>query len=114
MAGRVVALLELLGARLFVFAQAAPTVSFDAKHAARADQEWTKLSGEAARGVAPDDARLDVKWNLGKNQLAIEGFEMLKGLEGVRTHQHREWIPIVPNDQDMTRLAGVVRERLTP
>ncbi len=33
--------------------------------------------------------------------LAIEGFEMLKGLDGVRTHQHREWIPIVPNDQDI-------------
>jgi len=41
--------------------------------------------------------------------LAIEGFEMLKGLDGVRTHQHREWIPIVDNDQDMTRLSGVVR-----
>ena len=44
--------------------------------------------------------------------LAIEGFEMLKGLDGVRTHQHREWIPIVPNDQDMTRLAAVVRDVL--
>ena len=27
--------------------------------------------------------------------LAIEGFEMLKGLDGVTTHEHREWIPIV-------------------
>ena len=34
---------------------------------------------------------------------------MLKGLEGVRTHEHREWLPIVENDQDMTRLVGVVR-----
>jgi methylthioribulose-1-phosphate dehydratase len=41
--------------------------------------------------------------------LAIEGYEMLKGLEGVRTHEHREWLPIVDNDQDMTRLSGVVR-----
>jgi methylthioribulose-1-phosphate dehydratase len=40
--------------------------------------------------------------------LAIEGYEMLKGLDGVRTHDHREWVPIVPNDQDMTRLARVV------
>jgi methylthioribulose-1-phosphate dehydratase len=40
---------------------------------------------------------------------AIEGFEMLKGLEGVRTHDHREWLPIVENDQDMVRLARVVR-----
>ncbi|HEY4307453.1 MAG TPA: methylthioribulose 1-phosphate dehydratase [Gemmatimonadaceae bacterium] len=40
--------------------------------------------------------------------IAIEGFEMLKGLGGVRTHEHREWIPIVDNDQDMVRLASVV------
>ena len=33
---------------------------------------------------------------------------MLKGLDGVRTHAHREWVPIVPNDQDMPRLAQVV------
>jgi methylthioribulose-1-phosphate dehydratase len=39
----------------------------------------------------------------------IEGYEMLKGLEGIRTHEHREWLPIVDNDQDMTRLSGVVR-----
>ena len=40
--------------------------------------------------------------------MAIEGYEMLKGLEGVRSHEHRAWIPIVENDQDMTRMAGVV------
>jgi methylthioribulose-1-phosphate dehydratase len=32
--------------------------------------------------------------------LAIEGYEMLKGLEGVTTHQHREWLPILNNTQD--------------
>jgi len=31
-----------------------------------------------------------------------------KGLSGVRTHEHAERIPIVDNDQDMSRLAGVV------
>ncbi len=44
--------------------------------------------------------------------VGIEGYEMLKGLAGVSTHSHREWIPIVPNDQDMTRLAGVVERAL--
>lgn len=44
--------------------------------------------------------------------LAIEGYEMLKGLDGVRTHQHREWIPIIENDQDMSRLGGQVQELL--
>jgi len=44
--------------------------------------------------------------------LTLEGYEMLKGLDGVRTHEHREWVPIVSNDQDMTRLAGIVGETL--
>ena len=41
--------------------------------------------------------------------LAIEGYEMLKGLDGVCTHAHREWVPILDNDQDMTRLSRVLR-----
>jgi methylthioribulose-1-phosphate dehydratase len=32
--------------------------------------------------------------------LAIEGYEMLKGLDGVDTHEHREWLPILDNTQD--------------
>jgi methylthioribulose-1-phosphate dehydratase len=43
---------------------------------------------------------------------AIEGYEMLKGLDGVRTHEHREWLPIVENDQDVPRLAAAVRDSL--
>jgi methylthioribulose-1-phosphate dehydratase len=43
---------------------------------------------------------------------AIEGYEMLKGLEGIRSHEHREWLPIVANDQDMPRLSRVVRSVL--
>lgn len=45
--------------------------------------------------------------------VAIEGYEMLKGLEGVTTHEHREWLPILENDQDMERLAGRIRHALT-
>jgi methylthioribulose-1-phosphate dehydratase len=44
--------------------------------------------------------------------LVIEGYEMLKGLEGVRTHDHREWLPVVDNDQDMSRLAARLRDVL--
>jgi len=44
--------------------------------------------------------------------VAIDGYEMLKGLAGVTTHEHREWIPILENDQDMTRLAARVRVTL--
>ena len=32
--------------------------------------------------------------------LAIEGYEMLKGLSGVTTHAHREWLPVIENTQD--------------
>ncbi|MGA7925986.1 MAG: methylthioribulose 1-phosphate dehydratase [Candidatus Sulfotelmatobacter sp.] len=44
--------------------------------------------------------------------LWLEGYEMLKGLEGVKSHNHREWLPIIENDQDMTRLAGVAAAKL--
>lgn len=44
--------------------------------------------------------------------VAIQGYEMLKGLAGVTSHEHREWIPIIENDQDMTRLAVKVGETL--
>jgi methylthioribulose-1-phosphate dehydratase len=44
--------------------------------------------------------------------LAIEGYEMLKGLDGITSHEHREWIPIVANDQDMARLSAVVKDVL--
>lgn len=44
--------------------------------------------------------------------MTIEGYEMLKGLAGVTSHEHREWVPIIDNDQDMPRLAGRVRETL--
>jgi methylthioribulose-1-phosphate dehydratase len=44
--------------------------------------------------------------------LWIEGYEMLKGLEGVKSHAHREWLPIIENDQEMKRLAGVVEASL--
>jgi methylthioribulose-1-phosphate dehydratase len=37
--------------------------------------------------------------------LVIEGYEMLKGLAGVTTHEHREWVPVIENSQDMRELA---------
>src|SRR4029453_6540832 len=36
--------------------------------------------------------------------LAISGYEMLKALDGVKTHEHAEWVPIVPNTQDYKRM----------
>ena len=37
---------------------------------------------------------------------------MLKGLAGVRTHDHSEWLPIVDNSQDMPALAETIGETL--
>jgi len=44
--------------------------------------------------------------------VAIEGYEMLKGLHGVKTHEHREWLPIIENSQDMLALADTIGDTL--
>lgn len=44
--------------------------------------------------------------------VTISGYEMLKGLDGVRTHEHIERLPILENSQDMNELAGRVVELL--
>lgn len=43
--------------------------------------------------------------HMGDGGIHIEGYEMLKGLDGVTTHDHREWLPIIENSQDMRELA---------
>jgi methylthioribulose-1-phosphate dehydratase len=45
--------------------------------------------------------------------VTIDGYEMLKGLQGVRTHEHAEWLPIIENSQDMPALADAVGKALT-
>jgi len=48
----------------------------------------------------------------GDGGLTIAGYEMLKGLAGVKTHEHREWLPILENSQDMPALADRVAAKL--
>jgi methylthioribulose-1-phosphate dehydratase len=43
--------------------------------------------------------------------LRIAGYEMLKGLEGITTHDTHEDVPIFANTQDMTELSARIRER---
>jgi methylthioribulose-1-phosphate dehydratase len=45
-------------------------------------------------------------YHLGQGGFFIEGYEMLKGLSGVVTHEHREWVPILENSQDMKALSA--------
>ena len=44
--------------------------------------------------------------------VTISGYEMLKGLQGVRTHEHSEWLPIIDNSQDMPALAESIGQTL--
>lgn len=44
--------------------------------------------------------------------IEIEGYEMLKGLSGVTTHEHRERVPIVDNSQDYVALSHVIENVL--
>ncbi len=49
-------------------------------------------------------------WCLGDDQtsgsLRLEGLEMLKGLEGIGSHRSRVELPVLANDQDLTRLSA--------
>ena len=51
-------------------------------------------------------------YHIGHGGFFIEGYEMLKGLNGVATHEHREWVPILENSQDMAALAAETRRML--
>ena len=44
--------------------------------------------------------------------MAVEGYEMLKGLDGIETHDSRIWIEIFENTQDMDALGKDIAQRL--
>ncbi|HEV8381461.1 MAG TPA: methylthioribulose 1-phosphate dehydratase [Gemmatimonadales bacterium] len=48
----------------------------------------------------------------GDDGLTIEGYEMLKGLDGVRTHEHRERLPVIENTQDWSAAVSQVETLL--
>ncbi len=45
--------------------------------------------------------------------LWIENYEMLKGLSGVLTHEHREWLPVIENSQRWPEVTPQVEELLS-
>jgi len=47
-----------------------------------------------------------------RGAIEIKGYEMLKGLAGVTTHEHRERLPIVENSQDYVALSQVIENTL--
>jgi methylthioribulose-1-phosphate dehydratase len=44
--------------------------------------------------------------------LYLENYEMLKGLSGVQTHEHREWLPIIENSQSWSDATPQIEEML--
>lgn len=50
--------------------------------------------------------------DLPQGGLRIGGYEMLKGLEGIATHDTVEEVPIFANTQDMVELSDRIRRRL--
>jgi methylthioribulose-1-phosphate dehydratase len=49
---------------------------------------------------------------INNGEIAISGYEMLKGLAGVHTHKHQESLPILDNSQNMDELARELEEFL--
>lgn len=46
------------------------------------------------------------------NQIVVAGYEMLKALPGFETHETEAVLPVLPNNQDMHRLAGEAEQAL--
>jgi methylthioribulose-1-phosphate dehydratase len=50
---------------------------------------------------------------LDQGQLTLSGYEMLKGLEGIKTHETVVQVPIFPNSQDMALVSQWVGDRFS-
>jgi methylthioribulose-1-phosphate dehydratase len=48
----------------------------------------------------------------GAGQLMLTGYELLKGLSGVATHEHAEQVPILANSQDYAQLTARLADAL--
>lgn len=48
----------------------------------------------------------------GKGMIELKGYEMLKGLDGINTHDHVETVPVIENSQDMDELSRHVEDIL--
>lgn len=47
-----------------------------------------------------------------RGSVPIQGYEILKGLSGVATHEHAELVPILANSQDYAQLASELEDAL--
>jgi methylthioribulose-1-phosphate dehydratase len=51
-------------------------------------------------------------FNEGAGHVAIKGYELLKGLSGIATHEHLEQVPILRNSQDYSQLKSQLADAL--
>jgi methylthioribulose-1-phosphate dehydratase len=49
---------------------------------------------------------------LHRDELVLEGYEVLKAFQGIQTHEARVVVPVFANDQDVPRLAARVQESM--
>lgn len=57
-------------------------------------------------------ATLLSEWHAASGGITIHGYEMLKGLRQVETHEHQEWVPILENSQDYPALSRLVAQTI--
>jgi methylthioribulose-1-phosphate dehydratase len=48
----------------------------------------------------------------GQGRVILSGWELLKGLEGVTTHDCEVTLPVFPNSQDMPKLTALIEAQL--
>ena len=98
------------GAVLHTHSQAATLLSRIALEAPSTPKSGSRRGARAGRPpqeTAPEPSTLHAAAD---SEVHIAGLEMLKGLEGIRTHESAIAIPVLANDQDLGRLS----ERASP
>lgn len=102
------------GAVLHTHSQAATLLSLQAiqsNHTTPVARETNLEAGHTQGNLAPAVSG-SAPHNGVVTHLAIEGLEMLKGLEGIQTHESQIQIPVLENDQDLHRLSETARPHL--
>jgi methylthioribulose-1-phosphate dehydratase len=102
------------GAVLHTHSQAATLLSLGAIQAAseRPREEGQQGADGHEHDGRGDEAPPSPDSHSGVSHLVIEGLEMLKGLQGIQTHESQIRIPVLANDQDLDRLSATARPHL--
>jgi len=73
---------------------------------------WNTLLSDRFSPPTQLAARLAKAAGAAPAAVQLEGYELLKALSGVKTHAHREVVPILENSQDYEALAAELEKRL--